>query len=364
MESRHPLSPGGRRLRDTVGLRYLSFGSSFTYGVGLSQPTEEAYPFLLSQDTRNVATRRVGYELAAACTQSIVGDDMYDVITIEAGRIDESTRLLVSRLRQRFPDSMILLLRPQEASGTFVGGIDGASNGAPIIAQPRSETDEMALHDLSRDSGSQILTFSTLNGGGEMHSLSTMHKILSKAVLDATRSAPRVTSLGSWGSGDKCELWYSHGMANPSLLTHEFGHDVSTDEHKHAVEVHQPLSITVLNPFASPRMLYLTYMTSKAELDDDGNPKIFPKIRVYMNGLPTVEVEPVHTMSSDSSFVRTSAVGMVSPGSCEILLKPLSVAALPLRLVGVSFLAEEAAHLPLEFDLDGDEVPLTSESWL
>ena len=135
---------------DTV-LRYLTFGGPLTYGRGLDEAkrTSEAYPYLLSPSSangervRNVAHPShdtMGPTMVSLCTQSIVegmnsaanananalalsSSIDYDVITLEYSFASTSNpatskdsflssiRLLVRRLRQRYPQANILLVR-------------------------------------------------------------------------------------------------------------------------------------------------------------------------------------------------------------------------------------------------------------
>jgi len=92
--------------------RYLTFGSSSTWGEGLDEPQGEAYPWLLSNSVHNVAARVGGISLSAICTQSIVGDGIYDVITIEFMDSDaEGVVQLAHRIRERFPNAKLVFVR-------------------------------------------------------------------------------------------------------------------------------------------------------------------------------------------------------------------------------------------------------------
>ena len=71
-------------------------------------------------------------------------------------------------------------------------------------------------------------------------------------------------------------------------------------------------SFEIENPFPEERMLYLTYMTSAMDSDDELRPP-YPDVRVSLNGKPSVMVEPYHDGSEDVEYARTSAVGKVPP---------------------------------------------------
>lgn len=109
----HPLSSikhSQPQQEDSV--RYLTFGSSSTWGEGLEEPQHQAYPWLLSPSVHNVAARVGGISLSAICTQSIVGGGIYDVITIEFMDSDaEGVVQLAQRIRERFPSAQLVFVR-------------------------------------------------------------------------------------------------------------------------------------------------------------------------------------------------------------------------------------------------------------
>lgn len=108
--------------------RYLVFGTSTTYGVGLERPLEEAYPYQLSAHTHNAATQSGGFTMAAACTQSIVGDDiLYDVVVVEFQTWQPALSLLLQRLRQRFPHALFIFLRLWHPSQLQYKDVNGTS---------------------------------------------------------------------------------------------------------------------------------------------------------------------------------------------------------------------------------------------
>jgi hypothetical protein len=82
---RYPLAPETLKRR----LLVLSFGSSHTWGAGLEDPQNQAYPFLLGEPgghVLNVALRATGADYPSVCLQSMIphSDWMnFDVITLE-----------------------------------------------------------------------------------------------------------------------------------------------------------------------------------------------------------------------------------------------------------------------------------------
>lgn len=132
---RNPFQVPRRRLEDTStssGIRYLSLGGASTWGVGLLEPEpivtvdsagvttvntrEAAYPYRLSPEVHNAAQRVGGPTLAALCTQSIVEENVFDVITLEFSNAYQESdlvalELLAQRLRTRFPRAVIVLVQ-------------------------------------------------------------------------------------------------------------------------------------------------------------------------------------------------------------------------------------------------------------
>lgn len=173
---------------------------------------------------------------------------------------------------------------------------------------------------------------------------------------------PRRHELGSWGSGDACNLWYATGdystlrkRRRASLV------DFSREEdgvHKHAVEIsRRGGSVDVTNPFSEPRMLYLTYMTAtKTTATKDNAPREYPRTKISLDGKPTLLIDPIHDLEgSDDHLTRTTAVGLVAPGQTVLRLDSLDASSSSrFRLVGLHFLNQGKVPIPFEFDLEPD----------
>jgi hypothetical protein len=93
-------------------IRFATFGTSIAWGSTLENREEDAFIFQLSPNARNFAIRATGSEYPAACLSSMIGDEVFDVIVLEFSmRVKRSTIRLAKRLRQRFPDALIISLR-------------------------------------------------------------------------------------------------------------------------------------------------------------------------------------------------------------------------------------------------------------
>jgi hypothetical protein len=403
-ESRHPL--GSRQMRavpqSTVNedLRYVAFGSSTTWGMGLDD-VNLSYPFQLSSEARNAASRMGGAALAAACTETIVGDDVFDVITIEFARLDDSHMILAKRLRRRFPKAILLFVRlwkPDDITYTSESGelIDldtwrlqngGHSIHSSELALRMMEAgpenwdvrfdDDPLLSDTLIQLGARTATLPTPNresyafpqnlleflaffNDDNPRSLTARgHAALAAEIRNAVKTYPTTTRIkggpivGTWGAGDQCNMWYYNGSF-PASNGRQLQFAQSADgTHKHALEFRPGggASFRILNKFKCDRMLYLTYMTASDEEDN----KVYPRTRVRINSRPSVVLEPYHEGAEGVHLTRTSAVGMIPPGESVIYMDPLeSKSQLYFRLVGSSLLGEAAVRrlVPIDFELE------------
>ena len=93
-------------------IRYATFGTSFAWGATLKNREAEAFVWRLSPESSNFALRATGSEFPAKCLYSMIGNKVFDVIVLEfAMRVNQSTLGLARRLRQRFPDALIICLK-------------------------------------------------------------------------------------------------------------------------------------------------------------------------------------------------------------------------------------------------------------
>lgn len=262
---------------DDSGIRYLSFGSQsggelqYHDGDDHRPVVVSSYPQQLSTSARQIKTARGAPVMAAACTQSIVGDDaMFDVITIEidVGSLDESHVILAERLRRRFPFATIVLVRLWNPFQLKV--VNAATNGSVVedLPQWKRRNGDLRLHSdafaslfvRSLEEGNQWLFEQP--GAEENERLRAIATNINALIVDMPQPEPEkiissseslVSSLllfreenddwllsnrghevvaarirsvvnplqilfktrsnrdekGSWGEGDHCDLWYS-----------------------------------------------------------------------------------------------------------------------------------------------------------
>ncbi|OEU07840.1 hypothetical protein FRACYDRAFT_250464 [Fragilariopsis cylindrus CCMP1102] len=184
--------------------------------------------------------------------------------------------------------------------------------------------------------------------------------------------------LGSWGSGDSCQIWYDTGKN--SLPDHHFEYSkglklIEFHPNRYALEVQDggggDATLRVYNPFDEDRMVYISYMTTSATAAAN---KVYPKTKVRIqqqqqqqqqqekqkpvlegstskmrlasssllsSSSNTIILDPSHDDNNDNKHrMRTTAIGFVSANSTGILdFTPLEeYTVYNFRLVGVSFL--------------------------
>jgi hypothetical protein len=422
---RHPLSFPQQPVAEHQ-VRYLTLGGPSTWGAGL-EVTSNSYPYLLSPYVHNAAEFSAdgGPTLASLCTQSIVGDHIYDVITLEYETyVPSSLQLLTQRLRKRFPVAAMVFvklwtpldlyyfdsetsrrvsfdewrrLRDDEQRETTkdsllrdmkdhiwmldsteqrnldlnytMGAVDGVVYRLPVPADINSQLDVLVDWFVESRSSVDVYTASfryTLSRQGHFMVARDLEAVLDQLKVEKSAFAmdapdtlagestlSKTTLVGTWGSGDSCQLWYDTGRGMP--VQHLRSLQYTEFSNHYALEVTAPdASMSVYNPFAEDRMLYLTYLTTSAVA---GSKKVYPRIKVQVGDDPShLILDPSHDDNLDVTHrTRTSAVGMVpAQSTAELHFVPLEEYTLNhFRLVGASFLAKEkVSHsIPSEFAL-------------
>lgn len=97
-------------------IRYAALGSSVTWGASLDDRELLTYVRRVSQHDekrgKNFGIRSTGPNYPAACLYSMIGDEEFDVIILEFFQKNaEGLMTLAKRIRQRFPDAIIIITR-------------------------------------------------------------------------------------------------------------------------------------------------------------------------------------------------------------------------------------------------------------
>lgn len=388
---RHPLASTHVPKNDTA-VRYLVFGSYDAHGHGLEE-YQQAYPYLLSEDVHNAAIHLGGPALGAVCTQSMTGEGTYDVIVLDfVEKIGQGLRILAKRLRQRFPNALMIIVKRWSpahiahfpSNGTQLNAVSWLRehsipsfhspmfhtafnntdpkdwifthirdrfindvvefNNARLVELPRPMTAAIALlhhmHLFHHESHSALS-----ERGHEVVADLIKAAVDQEGVLSQYKDSRN--ELGSWYPGDSCHMWYTTGQLPENMYRRptQVVRFAKKWGYKYALEFATSGGfITVDNPFDIPRTLYLTYMTLATE-------SFYPRVQVSIGGRIGAILEPVNDAATDFPHSpRTVAVGMVNPGQTEIQFESLSNSLSKFRLTGASLLGN--TEVPFEHTLE------------
>mmetsp|Transcript_21749 Transcript_21749/g.31228 ORF Transcript_21749/g.31228 Transcript_21749/m.31228 type:complete len:434 (+) Transcript_21749:18-1319(+) len=374
--------------------RIATFGSAQTWGAGMDS-RYGAYPYLLSNEVDNYAFFSAGPNYPSVCTESLIGDDhLYDVIVLEYWlKAREGLPELARRLRQRFPQAVIIMLKiwgPYHGRRVLVDnngtatGVEmtfrewkesvGGGNIAKLSSLLRNDTCEWyfpehhqadeIIAEAAKNTSSFIVEIphsgdakttiadhldwfeefdnAHLSPTGHAvvanHTRGTiMNALMGESVLELANSG----TYGNWGEGDDCHLWYTTGGASLSysdtLKMNEFNNDLG----KFALEVTDDAGgwFEVDNPFSDNRMLYLSYLAT-----DEG---VYPKTNITISGV-SLTLNPVTTLDKKkANLIHTVPVIELPHGVSTINIIPLEKTSEFFRLVGLTF--TNGIAVPLEY---------------
>jgi hypothetical protein len=411
---RHPLNMSRRRLSGRQ-VRFLTLGGPSTWGLGLQDPEESGFARKLSASVHNAGQRVGGSTLASLCTQSIVGGNVYDVIVLEFSWFNDdfsSLSLLARRLRKRFPRARIIFVqlwtpsqiiyKKDERIVTFdewrgnqteiawgspeflnalqdysgyvpwrdemsynflltklvqqVGGylyrLPQHPNAKQSLKEAKNLFLEMRKAEHDQDDGA-MFQYTLSPYGHELVANAILSYVDVETILESSRKTRN--EVGSWGSGDSCQLWYETGNVDMNKLSYQgFGLRLfsKTSEDKYALELsEQGGSITIQNPFNHDRMVFLTYMTTSGFSFSN---KVYPATKVQVLDKNSVIVDPLHEDDSIRHHIsRTTAIGKIPPGRTTLRFDAVERTVSPFRIIGMSLLANEKldAGIPTEFAL-------------
>mmetsp|Transcript_22754 Transcript_22754/g.32569 ORF Transcript_22754/g.32569 Transcript_22754/m.32569 type:complete len:443 (+) Transcript_22754:84-1412(+) len=381
-------------------LNVLVFGMGNAYGAALDDRMHQAFPYLLSQNVDNYAhpvTDNLNFY--STCIETVLNHEkIYHVIVLDFWLYWYlGMKELAHRLKERFPNAMIFLIRswspsmfrrkafPEDVA--FLGFKqwkkevarldDNASNIFHLMKALGSDTGHWYFQD--RGNADRILTDIVEEVGGIIIELPTSgqksdlmrvlqfydyhqhlkpnkdaHIVFAQLIKSHVelRGEELVTNgiLGGWTGGDRCELWYTSGMTS---LQHDESlkmRKVPGEDDKFALFVEDSGTITVVNPFAEPRTLYLTYLASS-------DPDAYDDATASGYGAGSFTLD---TFSDDARNrpTKTTQVGKVPGGVHTITISPIinnpNVHS-KFGLVGASFTDEEAIPDVYGFGISFDD---------
>jgi CheY-like chemotaxis protein len=398
---RHPLTRIPATQKDDGSMRYLTFGSFDMWGLGLSD-YNLAYPSLLDGNVNNAAVPLGGTALPAVCTESMTGDDVFDVIVIDYFmQVATGLDVLAKRIRKRFPNALMVFVRrwnpshivyqgasnkssQQENAITFMSKRGFVNFHSDNFKKALSETkpedwrfdhvngrNDRIILEVLEAVGGRLVELPHPEDWNAMTALSSYidlfnidgpralsekgHSVIATLILQLTehektaeKSMAVRNELGTWGAGDLCQMWYTTG----ALDTHQYSSKVKMKKFadkfgdKYALEFpREGGTITVTNPFDFPRMLHLTYMTTGLALD------LYPQIQIYLGKVPSVILDATNKKVDRFTHVpRTVAVGLIDPGKTVVRVVPMNQSRALFRLAGASIFGN--SDVPFEYTLE------------
>jgi len=372
---------------DSLPLRYLALGTSNTWGHGLGE-RHDAYPWLLSVDATNEAIRASGPNYPSVCTESIIGEEIYDVIVLEFFAMANAGLVpLAQRLRRRFPDATIVFLavwnpamiyyQDEAEVGLKYSNLkwdwskktgNEVKSPASLEAFEKSPNQWMFLQDYMNQLSDAVEEARRLVNGytlkwdwkgdardlllqrhqffaDDWHHLSKEgHLLIAKGIhgILRTRARPkRSDTLGDWGHGDFCNSWYETGQTTIQHSHNILMNNFHVGQPKFALEIPpEGGTITVNNPFQDLRKLMLTYMATGPSTT------IYPMLEVQYQSQDNHQKVLIHPLVKNAPYplhiTQSINIGTIPPGQTLLKFQPWETTQEPFRIVAISVLSIDA----------------------
>jgi len=353
-------------------LKFITFGGSRSYGVGLTNPADSSFSALLN-NANNKAIRNSTPEYSAMCLYSMVGEyHLYDVIVVEFLR-EHATGAMMDlglRLRYRFPHAILIFLdywypdefyyKP-EGDKSFGQFYEERRMPSYDVFQPEvlDGTDEedwgyqaynrAVLQEAADHSNAFVLEFpepnnkkiDSLKQYGTLYLNDMRHfnevghafvrdkivELLASLNYDSSRSR-----VGEFESKDHCELWYETGsmsnfQSNMEMIQFKPNNQGNT---KYALEVKPGENessgtrnaIDIFNPWGEDEAyLYVSYM---ATADQNYYPNALAEImNSHSETTASYILNTTIPNGGDTEIVTNYKIGPVDPGNSVVHLRIL-----------------------------------------
>lgn len=357
-------------------LNVLSLGGSVTWGSGLQERRDLAFPSLLLKDPNliarsdNLAIRASSAVWPSQCLQTMIRQEVpmttpneeieYDVIILEFSLNGlMGLQLLIHRIRRRYPNALLIYIdlysnRKPGYSNCIGGGcrmtpmrLQGLVDllnkvGAQLVQLPRPRDAQHWENDSVKQWFAQ-----------DNHHLSAVgHEWVANQVLQMISQHPTVGTnsggmshggnqeQGDWLEGDLCFSWFKSGHVPEtndfSRLKLEGGTLNEFAKLKYAYEIpaHASIHVDTSSLLKGSAPLVLVYMTKQ---------NLYPRVSINLNDDTTfLEMDSISPAKwADDHVTATQSLGIVEPSSnihveIETLRKLGSNEdAYPFRLVGI-----------------------------
>jgi len=309
--------------------------------------------------------------------ESILGDErVYDIILLDFCHVVEPNVLhLAKRLRTRFPNALIVfvkywrplhiqrtsptnqfhtinLLTWMETRGLSNWTSDSFKDDITVddgVWTDQRDTDGMGdlYYEYASQVGGEVVELEPITGRvqdvlarhGHLFTKSTLmskdgHEHMAaqiKSLIDSkVLSTDNSDSIGTYGEGDKCHVWFTTGNIGDIAHTGSNLHEYDTHHGKFAMEFAGEGTIELKNPFDSARDVFLSFLVSSTS-------GVYPDVKVFGFSID-VTISTVGSESWSFDYVKTVGIGSLQPGNNVLTITPSFTSSdqLPFRLVGVS----------------------------
>lgn len=343
-------------------IRYATFGTSISWGSGIENRTD-AFIYQLSPKASNFAIPASGAEYPSKCLTSMIGEQVFDVIILEfTGRVNKATFSLARRLRERFPDALIISLKnwvpnminskvfkmdvmslaqKYDFPGHFMhdplfhefikqlGNEDWKINWRDSDEIEKDMEEKLGVKVLplaqNFENPHSWLSHSKRFSKDSFHLSEEGHKDIAERIEKVIKEVgiPNNPRLNEFSNKDICKSWFLTGEPGEDV---KYGkrvilHPLATNEKKHVLSFPSPGgAVTLTNKSDKKQHLYISYMTSGPL------PSLYPKASVKIVGTDMDEVilDPNPPGNWGDKYIhmpKEAYIGEVDSGDVTLLFR-------------------------------------------
>lgn len=401
-------------------IKYTAFGSSHTWGAALDNRDEDTYVKQLARpyfdNGVNNGIRSSGPNYPANCLYSMIQEEHFDVILLEFYmRASEGMKELAERLRNRFPDAIIVIVRHWMPMQLVNGGMLDERNRPMHLMQyaemngfDRGYMHNPEFHELLKTTPDKwTFNYDLYNGqealldevataisgyvvktpvpeqrdgpGGWIHFgdqlLSTdsfhpspnAHAFIANQVREIVErvGVPKHPRVNPFNQKDQCYSWLMDGKLDPSLTYGDsFKLTKMPNTEKYSLEFQNdvPLDgengannyITVENHADEIMDLFIGYLTTSPE-------QKYPTVEAYRTNGKKFQLQPHSVDKFGGKSVHVPEMVhlgfMKHKSSVRIYFKPLEESEWPFRITSIMITPQVETENPFFHALAGSPLP-------
>jgi len=396
-----------RLLVQKLPLRCAVFGNVDTYGSMKFQHgnREASFAYQICDIVKNYGHFSRGSNYASTCLQSLVGDEIFDLIILDFDGKPADDLKLAQRLYERFPTAQFMVLdrfQPSKVVYTPQGnaqwsnelfryqfGVRHRQQGPDKFSKDRFkgviqrlEKNKKKREDLGRtfyyrnskkDTIEQLVqqynaipitlgneknierslleTVNLYNDEGTMLSQDGHNFVASKIIGEARKvnvAAISEADLGTFGPGDVCHTWNDSGEVD--LSTGLQVESVEYAKRRHALKFPERGEwVRIENPSSTNGLLYISYVVTP------GSERVHSraKIVVESSGINIlVDTLAYNGLDENKVTPRTIPVGTITPGTHFVWIRPENDAPEPFYLTGLVISDLPKKYAPHEYSFE------------